>query len=78
MPSIRSEIDRAARQAGYERRQDLAAKLKLAPSHVSDLLNGNRDFTPEMMQAFVRLLRVPPATAKRWHQWGAKAAGWKI
>jgi plasmid maintenance system antidote protein VapI len=78
MSSIRTEIDRAARKAGYGKRQDLAAKLKLAPGHVSDLLNGNRDFTPEMMQAFIRLLKVPPATAKRWHQWGAKTAGWRI
>lgn len=78
MPSIRAEIDRAVRAAGYKRRVEFAAKLKLAPGHVSDLLNGNKDFTPEMMQAFLKLLRVPPATAKRWHQWGAKTAGWKI
>jgi len=78
MPSIRDEIDRAARKAGYTKRQDLAKALKLSQAHMSDLLNGNRQFTPEMMKAVVRLLRVTQPTALRWHRWGAKAAGWKI
>lgn len=78
MPSIRDEIDRAARKAGYTKRQDLAKALKLSQAHVSDLLNGNRQFTAEMMQSFIKVLRVPKPTATRWHRWGAKAAGWKI
>lgn len=78
MPSIRNEIDRAAQNAGYTKRQDLAKALKLSQAHMSDLLNGNRQFTPEMMQAIVKLLKVSKVTARRWHLWGAKTAGWKL
>lgn len=75
---LTKEIEIACRRVGIAERKALAERLQVSTTHMSDLLNGRRAFTAELMKATVRELAVPKQTARRWHRIGAKAAGWDI
>lgn len=79
MPSIvTTEIDRAALQADYRERRQLASALGISPQYLSGLMTGHRTFTPDLLDKAIEVLKVPKATAKRWHRLCAQADGWRI
>lgn len=75
---VTREIERAAKQAGITERKDLAVALGISKQLMSDLMNGNRRWTSRQLENLIAKLKVPPATAKRWHKECAVADGWKI
>lgn len=76
--SLPDEIETAGFRMGIRERKLLATILDVSQTHMSDLLNGKRAFTVDMVNTAIRELNVPKQTARRWHRIGAKAAGWDI
>lgn len=79
MPTqITTEIERAFVRTGVNERKDLAKVLDISPQYISGLMMGHRKFTPKLIAKIIRILNVPPETAKRWHRACARADGWRI
>lgn len=56
----------------------ICAALSLSPAYVSDVLNGKRYWTPEMVNGVAGVMQWSAVKTKRMMREAARAAGWPI
>jgi transcriptional regulator with XRE-family HTH domain len=76
MTDLAKEITRHAKKAGIDQRKDLAERIGISRPHMSDLMNGRKQWTVPLITATANALSVGPRVADRWKKLAAAARGW--
>lgn len=63
---------------GSVSQQDICVALSLSPAYVSDVLNGKRYWTPEIVTGVAGVLQWSAVKTKRMMREAARSAGWPI
>ena len=56
----------------------LAAKMRISQQYLSELLNGRKDWSPELVDSLIDAINRDWIDRAKLHRLGARAQGWKI